>query len=60
MDFPIGGLTGGMLKMNLLVNVLYVSDLSRSCLMCTLNYVHNSLVQQITLCSKCKIYLWPR
>lgn len=29
MDFPIGGLTGGMLKMNLLVNVLYVSDLSR-------------------------------
>lgn len=47
-------------KINLLVNLLYVNDLSGWCLICTLNYVSNSFVLQIILCPKCKIYICPR
>lgn len=49
--------------MNLLVKVLFVSDLPCQCFICPLNYAPNAFVQHNThntLCSISKINLWTR
>lgn len=46
--------------MNVLVKVLFVSDLPCQCFICPLNYAPNGFVQHDTLCSISKINLWTR